>query len=90
MLLSQLSGKEIINLYDGEKMGLIGEADLAISPNGSIEAIILNSKGFSGFFGNSGERESLVIPWKAIKKIGPEVVIVDLRHGSDKTERHSV
>lgn len=91
MLLSDLAGKEIINLYDGEKLGLIGEADLTISANGNIEAIILNSRGgIGGFFNNSGERESIVIPWQAVKKVGSEVIIVDMHSKSEKMNRYSV
>ena len=87
MLLSDLAGKEIINLYDGAKLGLVGDADLDISFNGSVEAIILTSRGgFSGFWGARGdrEREVLVIPWKSIKKIGSEVMIIDLNSKLDK------
>jgi len=87
MLLSDLAGKEIINLHDGAKLGLVGDADLDISLNGSVEAIILTSRGgFSGFWGSKGdrERETLVIPWQTIKKIGSEVIIIDLRDRSDK------
>lgn len=83
MLLSDLAGKEIINLHDGAKLGMVGDADLAISENGSIEAMILSSRsGFGGFFGSMGEREKdmLAIPWQAIRKVGSEVIIVDLRN----------
>lgn len=82
MLLSDLAGKEIINLYDGAKLGLVGDADLDISLNGSVEAIVLTSSGgFSGFWGSKGdrERETLVIPWDTIKKVGSEVIIIDLK-----------
>lgn len=85
MLLSDLAGKEIINLNDGARLGLVGDADLEIAPNGSVEAIILSSRGgFSGFWGSRSDRgrESIVIPWQAIKKIGSEVIIVDLHNKS--------
>ncbi|EGW40433.1 YlmC/YmxH family sporulation protein [Desulfosporosinus sp. OT] len=87
MLLSDLSGKEIINLHDGAKLGLVGDADLDISLNGSVEAIILTSRGgVSGFWSSRGdrEREMLVIPWQTIKKIGSEVIIIDLHNKSEK------
>lgn len=85
MLLSDLAGKEIINLYDGEKLGLVGDADMDISFNGSVESIILSSRGgFTGFWGSKGEREQLVIPWQTIKKVGSEVIIIDLNNKSEK------
>lgn len=87
MLLSDLAGKEIINLYDGAKLGLVGDADLDISLNGTVEAIILTSRGgFSGFWGSKGdrERETLVIPWQTIKKVGSEVIIIDLQNRAER------
>ncbi|GAB6173831.1 YlmC/YmxH family sporulation protein [Paradesulfitobacterium aromaticivorans] len=93
MLLSELAGKEIINLYDGAKLGLVGDADLALAPSGHIEAIILTSRsGFSGFFSSMSERDRdiLVIPWQAVKKVGSEVIIVDLQNKSEKMRKYSV
>lgn len=93
MLLSDLAGKEIINLYDGARLGAIGDADLAISANGSIEAIILTSRsGFGGFWGsmNERERDTLVIPWQAVKKVGSEVIIVDMHNKSERMNKYSV
>ncbi|WP_206809836.1 YlmC/YmxH family sporulation protein [Paradesulfitobacterium ferrireducens] len=93
MLLSELAGKEIINLYDGAKLGLVGDADLALSSNGHIEAIILTSRsGFSGLFSSVSERDRdiLVIPWQAVKKVGSEVIIVDLHNKSEKMHKNLV
>ena len=92
MLLSDLAGKEIINLFDGAKLGLVGDADLAISASGSIEAIILTSRsGFSGFWGNGDrDRDILVIPWEAIKKVGSEVIIVDMSNRTERNSKYSV
>ncbi|WP_407307842.1 YlmC/YmxH family sporulation protein [Desulfosporosinus sp. SB140] len=87
MLLSDLAGKEIINLHDGAKLGLVGDADLDISLNGAVESIILASRGgFSGFWGSKGDRDRdlLVIPWQTIKKVGSEVIIIDLHEKSEK------
>ncbi len=91
MLLSDLAGKEIINLYDGARLGLVGDADLAVSANGRIEAIILSSRGgIGGFFGGERDRDVLVIPWPAIKKVGSEVIIVALSDKNDSLRRFSV
>lgn len=93
MLLSDLGGKEIINLYDGAKLGLVGDADLAISTGGSIEAIILTSRsGFRGLWGNTSDREgdTLIIPWHSVKKVGTEVIIVDMHNKSERMNKYSV
>jgi YlmC/YmxH family sporulation protein len=92
MLLSDLAGKEIINLYDGAKLGQIGDADLTISQGGSIEAIILTSRSGHGSFWGSmeKERDTLVIPWQAVKKVGSEVIIVDMDNKADRMNKYSV
>ncbi len=82
MLISELVGKEIVNLNDGAKLGAIGETDLVISPEtGEVESLILPSRGgFGSFWG--AERDYIIIPWLAVKKIGSEVIIVDMGHGA--------
>jgi YlmC/YmxH family sporulation protein len=77
MRLSQLSGKEIIDLEHGERLGMVGQADLIINENtGSIESMVLPA---ASFLGMKKKRESLIIPWHAIRKIGPEMMIIELR-----------
>ncbi|WP_025028502.1 YlmC/YmxH family sporulation protein [Caldalkalibacillus mannanilyticus] len=77
MRLSQLSGKEIIDLEHGERMGMVGQSDLVINEHtGSIESMILPS---TSFLGVKKKREALIIPWHAIRKIGPEMMIIELR-----------
>ncbi|MBS3887330.1 MAG: YlmC/YmxH family sporulation protein [Dethiobacter sp.] len=74
MELSQLSKKEIINLYDGSRLGYVADSDLVIDEaTGDIQSIIIVPRGAK----LRGVRE-LSIPWAAIKKIGEEVLIVEL------------
>jgi len=77
MKLGELAGKEIINLSDGAQLGVIGETDLAIDgESGKIQSIIIPRKGnFMSFW---AEKSELVIPWEVVKKIGFEVIIVEL------------
>ncbi|NLP43877.1 MAG: YlmC/YmxH family sporulation protein [Peptococcaceae bacterium] len=81
MLLSEIAGKEIVNLHDGAKLGLVGDSDIKININGKIEALIITPRsGYNWLFGRNNDREGayVVVPWKAIKKIGSEVIIVDI------------
>ncbi len=74
--LSRLSRKEIINLYDGARLGYVGESDLLIDEqSGQIKAIIVAARGLTFRFGRSRE---LIIPWEAVKKVGKETMIIDL------------
>jgi len=80
--LNDLLGKEIINIYDGARLGVVGNSDVTIdTETGQVEAIILPPK--KNFINLWFDRRELVIPWDAVKKIGKEVIIVEL----DKTYR---
>ncbi|MCY0879818.1 MAG: YlmC/YmxH family sporulation protein [Firmicutes bacterium] len=73
MRMSELASKDIINLTTGIRIGSVGDSDLVINPEtGAIEAIVVTPRGRL----NRGQR--IEIPWKAIRRIGPEVMIVDL------------
>ncbi len=78
MRLSEIDGKEIIDISDGEILGVVGDSDLAFdAATGEIEAIILPEKG--GMLGKLfRDRREITIPWSAVKRIGPEVIIVEL------------
>lgn len=74
MRLSEISGKEIIGLDNGERLGVIGDSDLEIhSETGKINAIILPG---TSFFGLGKKREEMVIPWEAVVTIGEDMVII--------------
>ncbi len=77
MRLYELTGKEMVNIYDGMRMGTVGESDMLIdTETGQIVSIILPNRGNLLTFW--ADRQKLVIPWEAVKKIGREVIVVDL------------
>ncbi|HWQ73750.1 MAG TPA: YlmC/YmxH family sporulation protein [Syntrophomonas sp.] len=79
MRLSELEGKEIVNIYDGLRMGTVGESDLVVDQEtGEIVSIILPNRG--NLLNFWADRQKLVIPWDSIKKIGREVIVVDIDH----------
>ncbi|HHW40399.1 MAG TPA: YlmC/YmxH family sporulation protein [Syntrophomonadaceae bacterium] len=77
MRLGELVGKEIINIFDGMRLGTIANSDLVIDPEtGEIVSIILPQR--SNFLNFWMDRREVVVPWETVKKIGNEVIIVDL------------
>ncbi|NLJ71961.1 MAG: YlmC/YmxH family sporulation protein [Syntrophomonadaceae bacterium] len=77
MRLNELVGKEMVNIYDGLRMGTVGDSDMLIDEKtGQIISIILPNRGNAFNFWT--DRQKLVIPWEAIMKIGREVIVVDL------------
>ncbi|SDW33055.1 sporulation protein, YlmC/YmxH family [Marininema mesophilum] len=71
---SELAAKEMIDIQGGERIGNMGHADLVLdSETGKIEALLLPAG--SSWFGR--QQEGRMIRWKHIRKIGPEMVIVE-------------
>ncbi|WP_017753808.1 YlmC/YmxH family sporulation protein [Calidifontibacillus oryziterrae] len=75
MRLTEINGKEIIDLKKGERMGILGQADLEIDENsGYIKALLIPTIKWFGFKKNGMEAR---IPWSHIKKIGTDMIIID-------------
>lgn len=83
MRLSELSGKEVINLSDGSRLGVIEDCELTFdSKSGKIENLVLpNHRSLFSFF---NDRKGAIVNWRAVKRIGDEVVIVDLNNAFDR------
>lgn len=79
MRLAELVGKEIVNLYDGARLGVVGDSDLTIdTESGHVQSIILPRR--PNLLNIWVDRQQMVIPWEAVKKIGSEVIVVELDH----------
>ncbi len=88
MRMSELMGKEIININDGLRMGMVGDSDLVINPeSGEIQSIILPNRG--NFINLWIDRQKIVVPWEAVRKIGREVIVVDLDQTNLRLRSHS-
>jgi len=88
MKLSNLAGKEIINLYDGARLGMIGESELLIDiESGKVESIIVPTNGT--LINLFNRQKELIIPWRAIKKVGNEVIIVELEEAEENSRKYS-
>ncbi|MBO2520713.1 MAG: YlmC/YmxH family sporulation protein [Firmicutes bacterium] len=73
MRYSDLAGKEIIDIDEGARVGVISESDLVIDcERGKVHSVIIPTRG--RFWG----RRELVIPWSGIKKIGVDLIIVSM------------
>lgn len=73
MKYSELAGKEIVDIDQGARLGVVNQSDLVIDiESGTVQSIIIPQRG--GLFG----RRDLLIPWHGIRKIGVDLIIVDL------------
>lgn len=76
MRLSELSGKEIVDVKKAERLGVLGQTDLEINEtNGQIQALLIPSLKWFGFKRHGGE---VRVPWQHIKKIGNDMIIIDI------------
>jgi len=77
MKLSKLGGKEIVNLNDGGRMGILAESDLLIDDrNGKIKALLVPD--FRNQFSIFHDKNYLEIPWECVKKIGNDMIIIEM------------
>lgn len=73
---SDLTQKEVINIIDGKRIGLITDLEVDLR-KGKINAVIIPDAGrFMGIFSKEHDFE---ISWDQIKKIGEDVILVELK-----------
>ncbi|WP_188454342.1 YlmC/YmxH family sporulation protein [Virgibacillus oceani] len=76
MRYKDISGKEIVDVSQGARLGVLGQTDLEINEKtGQIESFIIpNYK----WFGLKKEGDETKIRWKAIKKIGEDMIMIEV------------
>ncbi len=79
MRFCEFQEREVINICDCKKLGFV--ADLVIDEcNGCIEAIVVPKAGkLCSLFSDGSE---YVIPFKCIRKIGPDIILVEMHEKS--------
>lgn len=72
---SLFKNNEVVNLSDGRRLGFVSDADINFE-SGRLEAIMVAGAG--RLFGAPAKDSELIIPFEKIKKIGDDVIIVDI------------
>ena len=76
MYLSEIAGKEIVNLVTGERLGVVGECDIIVDEtDGSILALSIPRE--RGFLGLRKDYDVLEVPWRNVRKIGNDMIIIE-------------
>ena len=81
---TDLHCKEVICVSDGRRLGFVSDARIEL-PEGKICAIIVPCPCRLG--GLWGKREDFIIPWSSICRIGPDIILVDIRPEECRTPR---
>ena len=81
--LLELKMREVINVCTGLRVGYVDDVIINID-SGQILALVV--PGRCRFFGLFGREDDYVIPWECIKKIGDDIILVEIS-GSYKREK---
>lgn len=76
--------KEVINVSDGCRLGYVCDMELD-TQCGKILAIVV--PGPCRFLGLFGREDDYVIPWPCIRRIGEDIILVDVCLGSIRCPR---
>ena len=74
--ITDLHCKEVICIADGRRLGFVSDVEIEW-PEGRVLAILV--PGPCRFMGVLGRQDDFVIPWKCIKRIGPDIILVDIK-----------
>ncbi|MBQ3403883.1 MAG: YlmC/YmxH family sporulation protein [Oscillospiraceae bacterium] len=81
--IADLRCKEVINIKDGLRLGFVCDVILNTA-TGCILAIVV--PGMCRFFGLLGRDEDYVIPWECIRRIGDDIILIEI-NGSYRREK---
>lgn len=74
MRISDFQNKDVVNMKNGNRLGNIIDIDIDMI-NGNINKVIIyNKKSIFSVF----KQEELEISWSSIKKVGDDVILIDL------------
>ena len=80
---TELHCKEVICISDGQRLGFVSDV-LVQLPDGCVTAIVVPGP---GSILNLGRRDDFVIPWKCIRRIGADIVLVDIKPDDCRSPR---
>ncbi|MGI6631953.1 MAG: YlmC/YmxH family sporulation protein [Bacillota bacterium] len=72
---SDLASRDVVNTVDGRRLGNIVDVELDLE-NGRITAVVV--PGQPKMLGVFGRSDDYVVPWENIKKIGEDVILVEI------------
>jgi len=72
---TDLATRDVINVIDGRRLGPLKDIEID-NQTGAVQAIVLRSREkFLRFFPRG---KDVVVPWKYIKKIGVDAILVEM------------
>ena len=72
--ISQLQCKEVVCVESGQRLGFIEDVEVEL-PEGRVCALMVSGPG--SFLGLGASKCTYCIPWNCIRRVGPDIVLVD-------------
>ena len=89
MRLTELVGKEIVNIFNGARLGVVADSDITFdAESGHVHAIIFPRR--SNFLRLWMEQPLMEIPWSAVRKVGTEVIVVEVNQNAPRSSRFAL
>ena len=85
-LFSELRYKEVIDVHTGFRLGYVCDAELD-EKEGRILSLL--TPGRARFFGLLGREDDYVLPWPCIRRVGRDIILVDLPQPCARRKRRS-
>ena len=73
---TELLCKEVICVCNGQRLGYVSDVRIAL-PEGKVCALIV--PGPCRVLGLWGRRDDYVIPWNCIRRIGPDIILIECK-----------
>ena len=73
--INEIKAKEVINVTDGARLGFVSDVEIDLEDGRLVSLVVPGAYRFMGIF---GREEDVVIKWDDIKKIGDDIIIVDM------------
>ena len=67
----------MINVSDGARLGFVSDVEIDLDSGKILSLIVPGMYKFMGLF---GKEEDVIIEWEKIKKIGDDVIIIDIEN----------
>ena len=72
---TDLQCREVICIGSGQRLGFVSDVQIDV-PQGNVRAIVV--PGPCRVLGVLGRHDDYVIPWERIRRIGPDIILVDI------------
>ena len=84
MKFSELQCKEVICVGSGQRLGFVSDIRVDV-PEGKVCAIVVPCPG--RLLPVPGRHEDYIIPWSRILRMGPDIVLVDIKPDECRFQR---